>query len=51
MPPSLKIYELLKRLPGYTAQSLMEEDGYLVDEFFEYMSIENAARAAAAKGG
>lgn len=35
------MYELLKRLPGYTAETLLAEDAELVEDFLSYMAAEN----------
>jgi len=45
---SLAIYELLKRLSGYTAQTLFDEDDALVEDFLMYMLIE---RGTVPRGG
>ena len=48
LPASLELYELLKKLPGYTARTLMNEDGALVEDWLTYMRIE---RAVVPRGG
>jgi len=36
------MYLLLKRLPGYTAQALFDEDASLVDDFMVYRRVEDS---------